>query len=130
MQTFFTQRRRIQVKKFQQHPILKKYIETESSSCTDLETLNPTSKNADKTDNNESEKEVPDDDFEWTLETFALNSCLCDLEKMLAEENTSLLNFGLPEPDMQKEQYIQNCLMDHYVASEDDFTPKKAKAFF
>ena len=49
---------------------------------------------------------------------------------MLAEENTSLLNFGRPEPDMQKEQYIQNCFMDYYVASEDDFTPEKAKAFF
>ena len=60
---------------------------------------------------------------------FALNSCLCNLEKMLEEENTSLINFGLPQPDMSKEQYIQNCLMDQYVANEDGFTPKKAKAF-
>ena len=68
MQTFSTQRLRIQVqKKFQQHPILKKYIETETSPCTDLETLNPTSKNADKTDNDESEKEEATHDCEWTL---------------------------------------------------------------
>ena len=61
---------------------------------------------------------------------FSLNSCLCNVEKMLEEENTSLINFGLPHSDISKEQYIQNYLMDHYVANEDDFTPEKAKVLF
>jgi len=66
----------------------------------------------------------------WTLEEFASNSCLCDMEMMLNKEKKSLGDFGLPLPNMEKEQYVQNCLSDHYIAEGDDFSPKKAKTFF
>ena len=67
---------------------------------------------------------------EWTLETIATNSCLYDLERMLAVEDKLLEDFELPIPNFEKEQYIQNYLMDHYIAEEDNFLPEKAKAFF
>ena len=66
----------------------------------------------------------------WTLEMYALNSCLCDLEKLLSEQDQSLSTFGLPAPDLEREQLIQNCLMDSYVVNDDDeLSPETAKIF-
>ena len=31
---------------------------------------------------------------------------------------------------MQKEQFIQNCLQDHYVVEENDLSVEKAEMFF
>ena len=44
--------------------------------------------------------------------------------------NKSLSDFDLPLPNMQKERYIQNLLMDAYVSKEDDLLPEVAKEFF
>jgi hypothetical protein len=73
-----------------------------------------------------------DDDEEWTLPKFAFNSSLCDLERMLAEEDKSLNDFDLPMPNVEKEQFLQNCLMDNYIAEEEqeELLSEKAKAFF
>ena len=49
---------------------------------------------------------------------------------MLSEEDKSLAKFELPTPNMEKEQWLQNCLLDRYIAEEEDFLPEKAKAFF
>ena len=49
---------------------------------------------------------------------------------MLGETGKSLSDFGLPLPNMEKEQFLQNCLQDQYIADEEDFSPEKAKAFF
>ena len=44
--------------------------------------------------------------------------------------NKSLSDFDLSLPNMQKERYIQNLLMDAYVSKEDDLLPEVAKEFF
>ena len=64
------------------------------------------------------------------MEQFAINSALCDMEIMLGETGKSLTEFGLPSPDMEKEQFLQNCLRDQYIADEEDFSPEQAKAFY
>ena len=56
-----------------------------------------------------------DDLIQWSMEKIAANSSLCDLHRMLSEEDKSLEDFDLPIPDLCKEQHIQNCLMDNYV---------------
>lgn len=68
----------------------------------------------------------------WTLEQYALNSCLFDLQKLLSEQERSLAGFGLPEPDLEHEQLIQNCLMERHVVVEDnaELSAETAKAFF
>ena len=48
----------------------------------------------------------------------------------MGETGKSLTEFGLPSPDMEKEQFLQNCLRDQYIADEEDFSPKQAKAFY
>ena len=60
----------------------------------------------------------------------ALNTCLVDIQYMLQDMmNKSLSDFDLPLPNMQKERYIQNLLMDAYVSKEDDLLPEVAKEF-
>ena len=49
---------------------------------------------------------------------------------MLSEEDKSLSDFKLPLPDFHKEQFIQNCLMDCYVANEEDLLPERATLYF
>ena len=111
-------------KEFGQHPLLGN-VGRES-----------TSKMEDNSDNDVKDFDIvlesynDEDEEEWTLEKYASNSSLCDIERMLAEEDKSLSDFGLPLPNMEKEQYLQNCLADHYIAEEDDFSIEKAKAFF
>ena len=122
---------------FEHHPHLEKYVKNESeptakdttgTSSMGAENLEP--KDNCNMDSNANGSDGADGDEGWTLSRFAHNSCLCDIERMLATENKSLADFGLPVPDMEKEQYIQNCLMDHYIAEEDDLSPEKARAFF
>ena len=75
--------------------------------------------------------ETYEDDDEWTVEKFASNSSLCDLEQILAKEDLSLKNFSLPVPNMEKEQFIQDCLQDHHnIAEENDLSVEKAKIFY
>ena len=33
-------------------------------------------------------------------------------------------------PDFHKDQFIQNCLMDYYIANEEGLLPEKAKLYF
>ena len=67
----------------------------------------------------------------WTLEKFALNTCLCQLEIMMKDMmNKSLEDFGLPTPNIEKEKHLQNLLIEKYVANEDDLNPEVAKEFF
>ena len=63
------------------------------------------------------------------MEQFAINSALCNMEIMLGETGKYLTEFGLPSPDMEKEQFLQNCLRDQYIADEEDFSPEQAKHF-
>ena len=43
----------------------------------------------------------------WTLQKFALNSCLCQIEIMLGDMmNKSLEDFGLPKPNIGKEKHL------------------------
>ena len=49
---------------------------------------------------------------------------------MLSEEGKSLSDFKLPQPAFHKVQFIQNYLMDCYVATEEKFSPEKAKLYF
>ena len=49
---------------------------------------------------------------------------------MLSEEDKSLSDFKLPLPDFHKEQFIQNCLMDCYVANEEGLLPERATLYF
>ena len=75
--------------------------------------------------------ETYEDDDEWTLEKFASNSSLCDLERFLAKEDLSLENFSLPVPNMEKEKFIQECLqVDCDIAEENDLSVEKAKIFY
>ena len=69
------------------------------------------------------------DDDEWTLEKFASNSSLCDLEKILAKDDKSLKYFSLLVPNMEKELFIQNCLHDCYVTEDNDLSVEKSKMF-
>ena len=39
-------------------------------------------------------------------------------------------NSMLSVPDFHKDQFIQNCLTDCYVATEEDLSPEKAKIYF
>ena len=110
---------------FDRHPLLKEFKRASSPLMND--------EDDDMEDYDielESYAEEDIEDGEWTLDKFASNSCLCDIERMLGEEDKSLSDFGLPLPNIEKEQYLQNCLADHYIAEEDDFTPEKARAFF
>ena len=67
----------------------------------------------------------------WTLQKFALNSCLCQIEIMLGDMmNKSLEDFGLPKPNIGKEKHLQNLLIETYVANEDDLRPEVAEEFF
>ena len=71
------------------------------------------------------------DDDTWTLQKFALNSCLCQIEIMLGDMmNKSLEDFGLPKPNIGKEKYLQNLLIETYVANEDDLNPEVIEEFF
>ena len=70
------------------------------------------------------------DDDDWTLEKFEPNSSLCDLEQILAKDDLSLKDFSLPVPNLEKEQFIQNCLQDYHIAEENDVLVEKAKMFF
>ena len=49
---------------------------------------------------------------------------------MLSKEGKFLSDFKLPLPDFHEEQFIQNCLMDCYVATEEDISSEKAKLYF
>ena len=74
--------------------------------------------------------ETYEDDDEWTLEKFASNSSLCDLERILAKDDLPLKDFSLPVPNMKKEHFIQKSLEDyHNVAEENDLSVEKAKMF-
>ena len=67
----------------------------------------------------------------WTLQKFALNSCLCQIETMLGDMmNKSLGDFGLPKPNIGKEKHLKNLLIETYVANEDDLRPEVAEEFF
>ena len=57
------------------------------------------------------------------------NSSLCDLEQIIAKDDLSLKNFSLPVPNIEKEQFIQNCLQDHHIAGENDLSVEKANTF-
>ena len=70
------------------------------------------------------------DNDRWTMGQFAINSALCNMEIMLGETGKSLSDFGLPSPNMDKEQFLQNCLRDQYIADEEDFSPEQARAFY
>ena len=108
---------------FDRHPVLEN-IDQESLLYEDMDV------EAEEEEDYDIELETYNDEEEWTLYKFASNSCLIDIERMLGEVEKSLSDFGLPLPNMEKEQYLQNCLADHYIAEEDDFSPEKAKAFF
>ena len=75
--------------------------------------------------------ETYEEDDEWKMEKFASNSSLCDLERILAKEGLSLKNFSLPVPNMEKEEFIQDCLqVDHDIAEENDLSVEKVKIFY
>ena len=110
---------------FENHPLLGK------------DTVNPSKPPSVHDGNNANERtkdtmeslEAHEKDKDWSMEEFALNSSLCSMEIMLGGTGKSLSDFGLPLPNMDKEQYLQNCLQDHYIADEDDFLPEKAETF-
>ncbi|KAL7551230.1 hypothetical protein ACHAWF_014414 [Thalassiosira exigua] len=67
----------------------------------------------------------------WTVEQYADNSCLCELNKMLLDQDRSLAHFKLPEPDPEHEQAIQNFLLkQHVVEGNDELSIETAKEFF
>ena len=127
-------------KEFAQHPLLKHYVTntTPPSSTKDNDDKDPLESEegeeestAGLTSSDDTSEEHENGTQEkWTLEKLASNSCLCDIERMLAAEDKSLRDFELPMPDLEKEQYIQNCLMDRYISEEEDLLPERAKAFF
>jgi hypothetical protein len=122
-------------REFALHPLLKHYVTNTPSSANDDHRDKPLESNEGGQQaavglTNSGEENSEQEEDEWTLEKLASNSCLCDIERMLAAEDKSLKDFELPMPDLEKEQYIQNCLMDHYVAEEEDLLPEKARAFF
>ena len=97
---------------FKNHPLLSRYVSKDWTAPVGFE-----------------QNIGGSDSSEWTVETIASNSALCELENMLSEEDKSLSDFKLPLPDFHKEQFIQNCLMDCYVANEDDLLPERAKLY-
>ncbi|KAL7491042.1 hypothetical protein ACHAWT_000513 [Skeletonema menzelii] len=68
----------------------------------------------------------------WTLEKYAENSALIRLEEILLKENRSLAMFHLPEPNLEKEQYLQVILMEQYFtpAVGSEFTKERATEYF
>ena len=50
-----------------------------------------------------------------TIETIAPKSALCELEIMSSEEGKSLSDFKISLPDLHKDQFIQNYLIDSYL---------------
>lgn len=117
-------------KQFPHHPNLMKVRSSECSpSGDDDEIMQVDEEDEDIGDIVLESYDVEDEEW-WTLEKYAMNSCLCDMERMLTEAEKTLSDFRLPTPNMEKEQYIQNCLADRYMAEEDDFTPEKAQAFY
>ena len=67
----------------------------------------------------------------WTLEKFALNTCLCQLEIIMRDMmGKSLDDFGLPTPNFEKEKHLHNLLIETYIANVDDLSPEVAVEFF
>ena len=52
-------------------------------------------------------------------------SSLCEPENMLSKKDNIL-----SLPDFHREKFIQNCLMDYYVANEEDLSPERATLHF
>ena len=70
----------------------------------------------------------------WTVEQYAENSSLIHLQDILQRENRSLALFHLPEPDPDKEQFLQNILKQGQVTVTTDhgsgLTKKEATEYF
>ena len=92
---------------FPKNPCLLKYIANNATIESDDEV---SLLDEDVVEDNMIVLETYEDDDEWTLEKFASNSSLCDLEQILAKEDLSLKDFDLPVPNMEKEEFIQNHL--------------------
>ena len=113
---------------FPKNPFLQKYIGNNTTIESDDEV---SLLDEDVVEDNMIVLETYEDDDEWTLEKFASNSSLCDLEQILAKEDLSLKDFDLPVPNMKKEEFIQNHLQDHRdIAEENDLSVEKANMFY
>ena len=109
------------------NPLLQKYIGNNATvESNDEVSLS----DEDVVEDDKVVLQIYEEDDGWTLEKFASNSRFSDLEQILAKEDLSLKNFSLPVPNMEKEQFIQNCLQDHDIAEENDLSMEKAKMFF
>jgi hypothetical protein len=73
-----------------------------------------------------------DDDPSWTLARYAENTCLIHIQSLLSKENQQMGSFYLPEPDMEREQYIQNILAGDWFSpiSGQEFTKERAEEYF
>ena len=113
---------------FPKNPLLQKYIGKNATiESNDEVSLS----DEDVVEDDKVVLETYENDDEWTLEKFASNSSLCDLEQILAKDDLSLKNFSLPVPNMKKEQFIQDCLQDHHdIAEENDLSVERAKMFY
>ena len=80
-----------------------------------------------QSDRNQMEVEFEDG---WTLEDFATNSCLAHLDKLLELEGHSLDDFHLPLANLDKEQVIQNSMLEEIIGEEGNLPPDKAKEFY
>ena len=79
-------------------------------------------------------EDLANNDPSWTLERYAQNSCLINIQFLLAKENRTLEAFGLPVPDLEREQYIAVVLADDWLSSISDqtleLTQEKAELYF
>ena len=69
------------------------------------------------------------DNNRWTMEQFAINSALCNMEIMLGKTGKSLTEFGLPSPDMEKEQFLQTVYEINTLQMKRTSLPSKQKHF-
>eukprot|EP00984_Skeletonema_dohrnii_P018289 scaffold8514_cov74-Skeletonema_dohrnii-CCMP3373.AAC.1 len=85
-------------------------------------------------DGGSSHLEEPNDEGEtsWTVEKYAQNSSLIHLQEILQKENRSLATFHLPEPDLEKEQFLQVIIMEQYFTPVEgsEFTKERAAQYF
>jgi len=70
----------------------------------------------------------------WTLKQFVENASLARLQRILEKSNCTLAKLHLPEPDMEKEQYVENIFANEFISPTAidgiEFTKKKAEEYY
>ena len=68
-----------------------------------------------------------EDSEQWDLDKIAINSSLCELEKLFNESDKSVGHFGLPLPDFDRDEFYRGFLSNKREAR---IAKEKARQFF